>query len=597
MSTELNRVIETVVKEKNLQKEEVVKAIEEAVVSAVESITKKEYEESGFEVQYNYDNGVVELFRYKDVVAEVSDPATQIEIGKAKELDPEVEAGEEIGVMVWTSDAMSDKDDSESGDGDGMFSHKGFTRVAIHNAKQKILQKVREAEGRVIYEEFINYKGRLVNGIVRRIERRTLVIDLGRAEAILPYSHKAPKEFYEPKDRIKALLLEIDTEKRVPRLILSRISPDFVKRLFEGEIPEIADGIIEVKAIARDPGSRMKIAVYSHDPDVDPVGACVGIRGARVQNLIQELQGEKIDIVPWSANLGRFVSDALSPAVVNKVIIDEADNQMEVVVDEDQLTLAIGRGGQNVRLASNLTGWKIDIKTEDQMKKEKEQSLAMLNQLPGVGNVVATLLFNEGFRTLEDIVFADPESIKTVLSEMEGKEIEEIIAFARMAFQESVKEQTEQQASELVPESEAAGEQTGQAFKSAASEQKPESEAAQKPVEQASSESVPETETEPEQQASSESVPETESEPEQEASESAPETETEPEQQASSESVPETETEPEQQASSESVPETETEPEQEASEPETTEEQPEQLSESAGETEEAEKKPEEDGQS
>ncbi|QMU56095.1 MAG: transcription termination factor NusA [Candidatus Mycalebacterium zealandia] len=494
MSTELNRVIETVVKEKNLQKEEVVKAIEDAVISAVESISKKDYEESGFEVQYNYEDGVVELFRYKDVLVEVSDPATQIEISEARDLDPEVEEGEEIGVMVWTSDTMADVNDSENND--GMFSHEGFTRVAIHNAKQKILQKVREAEGRVTYEEFINYKGRLVNGVVRRIERRTLVIDLGRAEAILPYSHKAPKEFYEPKDRIKALLLEIDTEKRVPRLILSRISPDFVKRLFEGEVPEIADGIIEIKAIARDPGSRMKIAVYSHDPDVDPVGACVGIRGARVQNLIQELQGEKIDIVPWSANLGRFVSDALSPAVVNKVIIDEAANQMEVVVDEDQLTLAIGRGGQNVRLASNLTGWKIDIKTEEQMKKEKDQSLAMLNTLPGIGHVSATLLFNEGFRTLEDIVFADSENIKTVLKEMGDKEVEEIIAFARVAFQESVKEQTEQQASEPVTESEAA----------------------QEPVEQASEpESKPETETEV-----------TEEQPEQ-SSESAEETEVKPE--------------------------------------------------------------------
>lgn len=465
MSTELNRVIETVVKEKNLQKEEVVKAIEDAVISAVESVSKTDYEESGFEVQYNYDNGVVELFHYKDVVAEVSDPATQIEIGRAKGLAPEVEAGEEIGVRVWTSDAVSNKDDSD--DGNDMFSHKGFTRVAIHNAKQKILQKVREAEGRVIYEEFINYKGRLVNGTVRRIERRTLIVDLGRTEAILPYSHKAPKEFYEPKDRIKALLLEIDTEKSVPRLILSRISPDFVKRLFEGEVPEIADGIIEVKAIARDPGSRMKIAVYSHDPDVDPVGACVGIRGARVQNMIQELQGEKIDIVPWSANLGRFVSDALSPAVVNKVIIDEQNSQMEVVVDEDQLTLAIGRGGQNVRLASNLTGWKIDIKTEDQMKKEKEQSLAMLTSLPGVGNVAATLLFNEGFRTLEDIVFADSESIKTVLREMSDEDVESIIAFARVVLQESVKEQTEQQASESVPESAPTQEQVGQASVSA----------------------------------------------------------------------------------------------------------------------------------
>jgi len=455
MSTELNRVIETVVKEKSLKKQEVIKAVEDAVISAVESVAKRDYETGEFEVQYNEEEGVVELFQYKDVVDGVSDPSRQIDINKAVNLDPEAEIGEEIGVRVWTSESLSAKDSSQNGeDGDELFSHKGFTRVAIHNAKQKILQKVKEAEGRVIYEEFINYKGRLVNGIVRRIERRSVVVDLGRTEAILPYSHKAPKEFYEPKDRIKALLLEIDNEKRIPRLILSRVAPDFVKRLFESEVPEIADGIIEIKTVARDPGSRMKIAVYSHDPDVDPVGACVGIRGARVQNLIQELQGEKIDIVPWSANLGRFVSDALSPAVVNKVIIDESEKQMEVIVDEDQPTLAIGRGGQNVRLASNLTGWKIDIKTEEQMKKEKEQSLAMLTGLPSIGNVAANLLFNEGFRTLEDVIFADPANIKSVLKELSDEKIESMISFARVALQESVKEQTGQEAAEPAPRSE-----------------------------------------------------------------------------------------------------------------------------------------------
>ncbi|MGI9558234.1 MAG: transcription termination factor NusA [Thermodesulfobacteriota bacterium] len=451
MSTELNRVIETVVKEKSLRKQEVVKAVEDAVISAVESVMKIDSESGEFEVQYNDEEGVVELFRYKDVVAEVSDPQRQIDIKRAKEFDSEAEEGEEIGVRVWTSGAISAKD-VESEEEGGLFSHKGFTRVAIHNAKHKILQKVKEAEGRVIYEEFISRKGTIVNGTVRRIERKSIVVDLGRTEALLPYSHKAPKEFYEPKERIKALLYEIDEEKKIPRLILSRVAPDFVKRLFESEVPEIADGIIEIKEIARDPGSRMKIAVYSHDSDVDPVGACVGIRGARVQNIIQELQGERIDIVPWSANLGRFVSDALSPAVVNKVIIDENNNQMEVVVDEDQLTLAIGRGGQNVRLASNLIGWRIDIKTEDQMKKEKEAALVMLSSLPSIGNVSATLLFNEGFRKLEDIVFADTESIKSILKESTDEEVEEMISFARVALQESVKEQTEQQAAEAAPE-------------------------------------------------------------------------------------------------------------------------------------------------
>ena len=470
MSTELNRVIENVVKEKNLQREEIIKAVEEAVVSAVESVEKVNYEDSGFEVQYNNEEGIVELFLYKEVIDEVVNPRTQIDLSGAKKYDPGAEVGEEIGIRIWTSEDMSDKEleDTpdkklqESEDNDIMFSRQKFTRVAIQNAKQKILQKVREAEGRVIYEEFINYKGRIVNGIVRRIERRSVVVDLGRTEALLPYSQKAPKEFYEPKDRIKALLLEVDEEKKIPRLILSRVAPDFVKRIFENEVPEIADGIIEVKAIARDPGSRMKIAVYSHDPDVDPVGACVGIRGSRVQNVIQELQGEKIDIVPWSVNLGRFVSDALSPASVNKVIIDEANNQMEVVVDEDQLTLAIGRGGQNVRLASNLTEWKIDIKTEEQMKKEKDQSIEILTSLPSIGNVFATLLFNEGFRKLEDVIFADPESIKTILKDLSEEDIESMISFAKVALKEKAKEQAgEESAKPAAPE-----EDTGSALDS-----------------------------------------------------------------------------------------------------------------------------------
>ncbi len=450
MSTELNRVIDNVVKEKSLQKQEMVKAVEEAVISAVESVEKVSYEDSSFEVQYNEEEGIVELFLYKEVVDEIVDPRAQIDLSGAKKYDPGAEVGEEIGIRVWTSADMQDKELQESEDNDVMFSRQKFTRVAIQNAKQKILQKVREAEGRVIYEEFINYKGRIVNGIVRRIERRSVVVDLGRTEALLPYSQKAPKEFYEPKDRIKALLFEVDEEKKIPRLILSRVAPDFIKRIFEGEVPEIADGVIEVKAIARDPGSRMKIAVYSHDPDVDPVGACVGIRGSRVQNVIQELQGEKIDIVPWSVNLGRFVSDALSPASVNKVIIDETNNQMEVVVDEDQLTLAIGRGGQNVRLASNLTGWKIDIKTEEQMKKEKDQSITMLTSLPSIGNVSATLLFNEGFRKLEDVIFADSESIKAILKDLSEEDIESMISFAKVALKEKVKEQTGEEAAKPV---------------------------------------------------------------------------------------------------------------------------------------------------
>jgi N utilization substance protein A len=340
-------------------------------------------------VHFNEDDGDVELFEFKTVVEDITDPDMEITIGEAVKLDPEAELGDQIGVKI----------------------NPDFTRIAIQNAKQKILQSIKEAEGKVIYEEFKNRKGELISGIVRRVERKNIIVDLGRTEAILPPEQQVPREYYKPKERLRAILYEIKETKRGPQLILSRSHRDFVRKLFESEVPEIGDQIVIIKAIARDPGGRTKIAVTSNDPDVDPVGACVGMRGARVQNVIQELKGEKIDIVPWSSDPARFACNALSPARVSKVIIDDDNKSMEIIVNDDQLSLAIGRRGQNVRLASQLCEWKIDIKTESQVKREQQEVVNLLMSLPNVKEVTANLLYGEGFHKLEDIAFADPETL------------------------------------------------------------------------------------------------------------------------------------------------------------------------------------------
>ncbi len=416
MATELSRVMESVGKDKGIERDEIVRAVEEAVLSAAQRLFRTEGKEKELEVHFNDEEGEVELFEFKTVVREVADPELEVTVEDATQLDPESEVGDLIGVKI----------------------NPEFTRIAIQNAKQKILQKLKEAEGKVIYEEFINRKGELVSGIVRRIERKNVIVDLGRTETILPYEHQVPKEYYKPKERIRAVLYDIKETKRGPQLILSRAHPSFVSRLFEAEVPEISEGIVEIKSISRDPGSRTKIAVFSNDSDVDAVGACVGMRGSRVQNIIQELRGEKIDIVSWSKDPAKFICNALSPAIVSKVIIDESDRSMEVIVDDDQLSLAIGRRGQNVRLASQITQWRIDIKTESQVKKEQQEVVSLLMTLPNIGEVTANLLYSEGFHTLEDIAFSDTEMLVKVAGFKSDEEAQRIQTAARIALKDKL---------------------------------------------------------------------------------------------------------------------------------------------------------------
>ena len=336
----LKHTIDQIVKEKAIDKHVIVEALEQAVLTAA---NKKYRNTRDLEAHYNEEIGEVELFEFVTVVDEVQDSYKEIGLEEAREADPEVEVGDSLGMKMDAS---------------------GFSRIAAQTAKQVIIQKVREAERETIFADFKDRVGELINGVVRRFEKGDLIIDLGRAEALLTHKEQAPREVYRQGDRIKALITDIRMTTKGPQILLSRVHPNVIVKLFEAEVPEIAEGIVEVMGVVREPGSRTKIAVFSHDSDVDPVGACVGMRGSRVQNVVSELRGEKIDIIPWSEDIARFACNALAPAVVSKVYVYEENREMEIVVADDQLSLAIGKRGQNVRLAAKLISWKIDIKSE-----------------------------------------------------------------------------------------------------------------------------------------------------------------------------------------------------------------------------------------
>lgn len=336
----LKQAIEQIVKEKGIDRQVVIEAMEQAVLSAA---NKKYRNTRNLEARYNPDTGEVELFEYVVVVEEVQDSYTEISLDEAREMDPECEVGDELGEKI------------DSGD---------FGRIAAQTAKQVIIQKVREAERETVFNEYKDRQWEIVTGQVRRFERGDLLIDLGRAEAILSNKEQMPREVYRPGDRIRAIITDIAMTTKGPQIILSRTHPQMLAKLFEAEVPEIGEGLVEIINVVRDPGSRAKIAVSSNDRDIDPVGACVGMRGSRVQNVVSELRGEKIDIIPWSADMARYVCNALSPAQVTKVFMDEEQRTLEVIVPDDQLSLAIGKRGQNVSLAARLTGCRIDIKGE-----------------------------------------------------------------------------------------------------------------------------------------------------------------------------------------------------------------------------------------
>jgi N utilization substance protein A len=348
----LKHAIEQIVKEKGIDRQVVMEAMEQAVLSAA---NKKYRNTRDLEARYNPETGEVELFEFVTVVDEVEDSYKEISLEEAQEIDPDVEVGDSLGEKLDAS---------------------GFTRIAAQTAKQVIIQKVREAERETIFNEYSDRQWEIITGMVRRFEKGELLVDLGRAEAVLPAKEQMPREVYRPGDRIRAIITEIRMTTKGPQIILSRTHPSMLAKLFELEVPEIAEGIVEINAVVRDPGSRAKIAVSSNDSDVDPVGACVGMRGARVQNVVSELRGEKIDIIPWSEDIARFACNALSPAQVSKVFVDEENRVLEIVVADDQLSLAIGKRGQNVSLAARLTGCRIDIKSESKAAEAELQQFA-----------------------------------------------------------------------------------------------------------------------------------------------------------------------------------------------------------------------------
>ncbi len=382
----LNAVLEQVGKEKNIDKAVLIEALEAAMLSAAR---KKIGPHADLEARYNEDLNEVEVYEFRRIVREVQNTSVEIAFADAKKLDPELSeeaVGEDLGIKL----------DS-----------KEFGRIAAQNAKQIIVQRVREAERSMVFGEYKDRKDELVTGIVRRFERGSIIVDLGRAEAVVPMREQVPKENIRVGDRIVAYVLDVLEIPRGAQIVLSRAHPNMVVKLFEQEVPEIAEGVVTIEGVAREAGFRTKIAVRSKDSDVDPVGACVGMKGSRVQAVVQELRGEKIDIVPYDQDEARFVCNALAPAEATRVLVNEGEHSMTIVVPDDQLSLAIGRRGQNVRLAAELSGWKIDIQSESKVLQERDLAWASMSRVEGLGEFQIQTLYNHGFRSADSLAQVD----------------------------------------------------------------------------------------------------------------------------------------------------------------------------------------------
>src|ERR1700751_2637354 len=388
---ELLQVADSVARDKGIDRDEVLEAMEQAIQKAGRSKYGQDYD---IRAEIDRSNGEIRLLRFREVAQTIENEATQIALEAARRLNGEAEIGDFI------TDPLPPID---------------FGRSAAQTAKQVIVQKVRDAERQRQFLEFKDRVTEIVNGLVKRVEFGNVVVDLGRAEAMLRRDELLPRESFHQGERVRAYIYDVRQELRGPQIFLSRTPPQFMAKLFAQEVPEIYDGIIEIKAVARDPGSRAKIAVISRDSGIDPVGACAGMRGSRVQAVVGELQGEKIDIIPWSPHPATFVVNALAPAEVAKVVMDEEQRRVEVVVPDDQLSLAIGRRGQNVRLASQLTGWDIDILTEAEESERRTEEFRtrskMFIEALDVDDVIAHLLVTEGFTSVEEVAFVPIEEL------------------------------------------------------------------------------------------------------------------------------------------------------------------------------------------
>jgi N utilization substance protein A len=385
--SDIKRVIEQVSRDKGIERHVLVKALEEALKSAAR---KKYGPKIDIEVQYSEETGELEVFQFKEVAEAVEEPMLQISLEEGRKLDAECEIGDSLGTKMDTAT---------------------FGRIAAQSAKQVIIQKLKDAEKDAVYTGFIERRGEIINGIVQRIDRGDIIVNLGQTEGVLPVREQVPKESYRRGDRIRALILEVLHESRGPQIVLSRTHPSFLVTLFRTEVPEISEGIVSIMGASREPGVRAKIAVASSNSDIDPVGACVGMKGSRVQNVVQELRGEKIDIIPWHVDPAKFVCNSLAPAEISRVIIDEENKSMEVIVPDEFLSIAIGKKGQNVRLASKLTGWHLDVESESIYNQAMQSGYNSLMALPGVGISLADALYEKGFYSAEEIGKASVEDL------------------------------------------------------------------------------------------------------------------------------------------------------------------------------------------
>ncbi len=400
--SEIGKVIEALGKDRGIERDIVIKAIEQAFLVTAR---KKFGIQGEYETRYNDSDDEIEIYQYKNVVDDVRDPILEITLNDAKELDEEVEVGDQLGIRI---------------------ENPNFTRVDVQTARQIIFQKVRDAEREILFADFKHRETELITGIARRYERGNIIVDLGKADAILPRREIIPGENFKTGDRIQAYLSEVVMTNRGPEIRLSRTSPLFLVKLFEVEVPEIQDGTIEIKAAAREPGHRAKIAVVSVDKDIDPVGACVGMKGSRVQNVVNELQGEKIDIVKFSEDLDTFARAALAPAEITNIMIDDEDKNLAVVVEEDQLSLAIGRRGQNVRLAAMLTGYKVNIISKSKLQEKIQKAVENLMQIPSITDARAQVMVQSGVEGIGDLAGMENEQLCQIL-EVEEAEATEIL--------------------------------------------------------------------------------------------------------------------------------------------------------------------------
>lgn len=389
MSMELKKAIDQISKDKGLDRNMLISTLEDAVRTSVE---RKFGDELDIEVSFDEETGDINVFQFKIVVEDPEYDNTQISLEEAKKHDPSVQLDDEVGFRLRVED---------------------LGRIAAQSAKQVIIQRMRDAEQEIIYEEYKDRKNEIVSGIVLRRDKAGWIINLGRTEALLPKEEQIPREHYKRGDRVQALIIDVRKEGRGPQIIVSRSHRDYMAALFKREVPEVDDGIVQIMGVARDPGSRAKVAVMSRDRDVDPVGACVGVRGSRIQNIVQELRGERIDIVVWSADIATYASNALAPAVLSRIVVDDEEGLLEVIVPDDQLTNAIGRKGQNVKLAAKLLGWKIDIYTESRYNEANAVGRG-LEQLASVAEVSLETFLEAGLTNIQAIIEASDAELEAL---------------------------------------------------------------------------------------------------------------------------------------------------------------------------------------